>query len=116
MSWKFWEKNSNEMKEKLSGPKDIPEPVGRHLIVQLHKDPDWVWNLKGVLCHRNTTESNLFNVRVFDQRETDSKKIAVRDFTSLDDHPDLILFEGWFDKKSHRIHIEENRGPDAKAA
>jgi len=58
MSWKFWDKKAEvaapagPVAEKLSGPKEIPYPVGKHLVVSLHQDPDWVWQLKGVLRHR----------------------------------------------------------------
>ena len=44
MSWNFWKKGpekgelSKEKEEKLSKPKEIPEAVGRSLVVDLGKD------------------------------------------------------------------------------
>jgi hypothetical protein len=120
MSWNFWKKRpetadlSKEKEEKLSKPKDIPEAVGRSLVVDLGKEPDWVWKLKSVV--RRQAEKNRYDVRVFDEIQAGAKGVRVRDYTTLDEHPDLILFEGWYDKKSHMAHIEERLVPTPKAA
>jgi hypothetical protein len=37
--------------------------------------------------------------------------VTVKDYTSLDGHPELILYEGWFDKKSMKVQIEEKKIP-----
>ena len=116
MSWKFWKKDSNKKNEKLAGPRDIPAVVGRHLVIHMHKDPDWVWGLKCVVRQQKFGKPQVFNVRVFDEKEANSKKVKVKNFRSLDDHSDLILFEGWFDKSAQRAQIEEIAGCDAKAA
>jgi hypothetical protein len=120
MSWSFWKKKSvtvelSEAKEeKLSKPKDIPEPVGRYLVVDLDKDPDWVWKLKSVV--RRQAEKNRYDVRVFNEIQAGSRGVSVRDYTTLDEHPELILFEGWYDKKSHIAHMQERSEPTPKAA
>jgi len=112
MNWKFWQKEpakvtgSEAKPEKLQGPRDIPEPVGRDLVVKLSKDPDWVWSLKSVLRHRQD-KKDVYDVRVFNSNDAAMKKIAVKNFTSLDEHPELILFEGWYNKKSRDVHIDE---------
>lgn len=44
----FWKrKETKEGEIKLPGPKGIPEPAGRYMVVEEKKDPNWVWNLKG---------------------------------------------------------------------
>jgi len=93
--------------EKPPGPQDIPELVGRHLVVQKKKDPDWVWRLKAVV-RKSPKGRKAFDVRVFDAAAV-SKKVKVKDYTSLDEHPDLILFEGWFDKESMTAELEEKK-------
>lgn len=120
MNWKFWEKKA-ENKEaqgqavKLSGPKNIPEAVGRYLVVKLGKDPDWVWSLKAVV--RQRPEANTaFDVRVFAVNQASAKNLNVKNFNSLDASPDLILFEGWYDKKTNKVDIKEKSGPQPKAA
>jgi len=68
----FWKKKpateepSKPKAEKLLKPKDIPELVGRHLIVQLKQNPDWVWRLKGVVRPRSGGKDR-FDFRVFDK-------------------------------------------------
>ena len=120
MSWSFWKKKSatvelSETKEeKLSKPKDIQEPVARYLVVDLGKNPDWVWKLKSVV--RRQEEKYRYDVRVFDEAKAAANGVRVRDFTSLDEHPELILYEGWYDKKSNTAHMEEKVGPTSKAA
>ena len=118
MGWQFWKKSENNNAEKLPPPKDIPETVGRHLIVKMHKDPDWIWSLKGVVKRRQPDNKTAFDFRVFDDRDAASKRIPVKNYSSLDGHPELILFSGWFDKKTLRVHIDDadSPEPEAKAA
>lgn len=99
----FWKKNSNEEKE--SSPKNIPDAVGRFLVVGLGKNPDWVWNLKAVMRNKGK-DKDLFDVRVFDQAKANSLNIKVKNFTSLGEHPELILYEGWFNKKTFEAKVE----------
>ena len=94
--------------EKLPGPQDIPELVGRHLVVAKKKDPDWVWHLKTVV-RQSPKGKKAFDVRVFDQAQVAQKKVKIKDWTTFDEHPDLILYEGWFDKKSMKVQLEEKK-------
>jgi hypothetical protein len=120
MSWNFWKKSSKQVEpskdreEKLPKPKDIPEAVGRCLVVDHGKDPDWVWKLKSVVLQHG--EKNRFDVRIFDEIQAGAKGIRVRDYTTLDEYPDLILFEGWYDKKSYQSHMEERPALISKTA
>ena len=108
----FWKRKpaagepSKPKSEKLPGPKSIPELVGRHLITELKQDPDWVWNLKGVVRPRSEGK-DAFDFRVFDETRVAAKEVKVKDYTSLDEHPDLVIYQGWFDKKSGTVQIEE---------
>ena len=105
MSWKFWEKKNEGTHEKLPGPKDIPYPVGRHLVVDLGQDPDWVWQLKGVSLRKEGSK-DVFHVRIFSANDAAMKKVSVKNYRSLDEHQDLILFEGWFDKKTMQAQVQ----------
>jgi len=84
--------------------------VGRHLVVQLGKNPDWVWNLKGVVRPRQEGKDS-YDVRVFDEGKAAQKNVIIKDYMSLDEHPELILYQGWFDKKSMQVQIEEKKIP-----
>jgi hypothetical protein len=99
----FGKKNSNG--EKMSPPKNIPEAIGRYLVVSLGKDPDWVWNLKAVMKDRGN-EKDVFEVRVFDQSQAASRQIKVKDYNSFNEHPELILYEGWFNKKTFEVKVD----------
>jgi hypothetical protein len=116
MNWKFWgnkqkgDGQSGAKPERLARPQSIPEQVGRQLVVKLGKNPDWVWNLRAVIRKRQG-EERVYDFRVFEDAKAAAKKIMIRNYTSLDTHPDLILFDGWFDKKSWETHIEEKGTP-----
>jgi len=107
MSWKFWEKSSaGANNQRLPGPKGLPDPVGRTIVVEKGENPDWVWSLKSV--DRPTEgKKDCFDVRVFDTNAAAEKGISVRDYTSLDTAPDLILYAGWYDKKSSQVILEK---------
>lgn len=121
MAWAFWKKESGKGEQskapmkKLPKPKDIPEPVGRYLVVNLGKDPDWVWRLKGVVRQREESKDS-FDIRVFDEAKVGQARVSVKDYTSLDAHPELILYEGWFDKKSMKVQVEEKKIPHVTGA
>ena len=89
--------------EDLPKPKDILQPLGQHLVVQEKQDPDWVWRLKSVT--RGAKGENRMEFRVFDPETAFSRKLKVENFTSLDDHQDMVLFQGWYDKHSQQVQV-----------
>jgi hypothetical protein len=112
MNWKFWQKekhseNSSGTGEvKLAKPKDLPDRVGMHLVTQLKEDPDWVWNLKCALRPK-AGEKHAFEVRIFDPADAARQGVAIKNFNSLDDHADMIIFFGWFNNDTGIIKIEK---------
>ena len=120
MNWKFWEKKqegtapAGAQAVKQSGAKRIHESVGRYLVVKLQADPDWVWNLKQVERQRPEAKT-AFDVRIFEERQITAKNVLVKDFGSLEAHPDLILYEGWFDKKTMKVQVEDKKAPPRAA-
>lgn len=102
------ESPSRSQVSKLPGPGDIPELVKRYLIAERKMDPDLARILKAVV-RASSTEKGVFNIRIFDQAEAAVKKIAVENYTSLDEHPILIIYEGWFDEGSKRVKLEEKK-------
>lgn len=110
--WKFWEKKSGEgvasdvKEQKLSKPKYLPQTVGQYLVVTMGKDPDWVWKLKTVeRPHKEVKGANYF--RIFDPVEAVRLSVMIRDYTSLDGRAELILYQGWYEKNSRKVFIEE---------
>jgi len=49
------------------------------------------------------------NIRVFDNSEAQARQIEVKDYTSLDEHPELIIYEGWFDERSKQVKLAEKK-------
>jgi hypothetical protein len=106
----FWGKKSTkeeEKKEKMSGPKEIPGPVRNYLVAERKMDPDLAKLLKAV--ERKSTTGATFNIRVFDDSEARAKKVQIKDYTSLDECPDLIIYEGWFDEGAKQVKLEEKK-------
>ncbi len=93
---------------KLPGPRSVEEIVGRQIVVDLKQNPDWVWQLRSVVRQR-TDGKHRFDFRVFDGAQVAEKKVKVRDFTSFDDHPEVVLYQGWFDKVSMEVHFEKKK-------
>ena len=114
MFWKFWEHEKTKTgEERLPGPKDIPDHVARYLVVVEKKDSDWVWKLKGVV--RPTEKKKAFYCRVFSEAAAAKAGVKVKDWSSLDEHFDLILWEGYVDKETNTVRPEKFAKPAAPA-
>jgi hypothetical protein len=103
----FWGKKSAKEEGKLSGPKAIPGPAQNYLVAERKMDPDLVKLLKAVEC-KSTTEV-AFNIRVFDDSEAIARQVQVKDYNSLDECPDLIIYEGWYDERAKQAKLEERK-------
>jgi len=109
----FWKKRraeepSKPKVEKLPKPKGMFQLLLNYLMTEMKQDPIWLWTLKTVVRPRPESK-DAFDVRVFDEAQVAAKKVAIKDYTSLNEHPDLILYEGWFDKKSGKVQIEAKK-------
>jgi len=107
----FWKKPKTEessppKSEKLPEPRSIEELVGREIVVQLKQNPDWVWKLRSVVRRREGGKHR-FDFRVYDDAQETAEKAKIKDYTSFDKYPKLILFQGWFDKVSMEVHFED---------
>jgi hypothetical protein len=94
--------------EKLPGPKGIPSLVGKYLIEKKEREPNWVWRLVGVE-RKSAKGEQAFDIRLFIGTEAVEKRIKVKDYTSLDAHPELIHYEGWYNKESKQVELEEKK-------
>ena len=116
----FWNKRikttdpNTSQKSKLKPPSDLPHQVGRHLVVNLQKDPDWVWDLKAVVKPVEGGKKSARHFRIYDPAQSAKQGIKILNYDSLDACPELILYEGDFDKDSNAVSLAD-RGP-AKAA
>ena len=97
--------------EKLPGPRNVPNPVEKELISKYKIEADLVQLLKAVVRKRPQRETE-FEYRVFDQSEADARQVQIRDYNSLDEHPDLVLYEGWFDEETKHAEMTEKSKPN----
>jgi hypothetical protein len=106
----FWNRGkTKEGEPQLPGPKDLPQLVGGHMVVEEKKNPDWVWKLKGVV--RPAGKKTAFYCRVFDATQAAQAGVKVKDWSSLDEHSDLIIWEGYFDKETNKVRREKFTKP-----
>ena len=119
MDWKFWRNKqagpdaSNAPKIKMSGPKELPEVIGIYLVTNGKRDPDWVWSLK-CLLRRHPDNKSSYDFRIFNPIQMGIETICIKDYTSLDNHPELILFHGSFDKRTNQVELKKE-APDLEA-
>jgi hypothetical protein len=107
MNWKFWQKNNASQEARgLTKPKDLPEALGRYLVVDLQKDPDWVWTLKAAM-RRREEDRDIKDLRIFHPDRAMAAGVTVRNYLSLDDAPDLILYEGWLNTRTQQMELFE---------
>ncbi len=92
----FWKKD----RKALPGPRGVPDTVGRDIVTKLGGDPDKVWNSFQAVVRPKEGERDTFEVRVFDGAQASSRHVSIKDYNSLDEYSDLILYEGWFNKKA----------------
>jgi hypothetical protein len=118
MKWKFWQRDDDKAqkgKSRLPRPRDLPEQVGRYLVVDMQKDPDWVWNLKAVTRPQAEGGSRR-DIRIFNPAAADHSGIQIRNYDSLEMYQEMILFDGWYDKKNNQIEIKIRKTEEAAAA
>jgi hypothetical protein len=119
MNWKFWTKKIQPdvgvVEKPLPKPKAIPEVVGRHLVVEMKKDPDFVWKLMAVV-RPHQGNKNAFDIRVYSPVEAGVRSVNVKNFNTLDAAPDLILYEGRYDKAANTAELVDRSRQKADAA
>jgi hypothetical protein len=94
-----------DVKVKLSRPTAIPGLVQKYLTAERKMDPDLARLLMAVV----RPGANGRDIRIFDESETEAKKVQVKDYSSLNEHADLIIYEGRFDDDSKKVELEEKK-------
>ncbi len=102
----FWGKKSEKEEGKLAGPRNIPDLIQKHLVTEGKMNPELATLLKAVL-RKNQNGDRSFHVRIFDELDAKAKKVQVKDYSSLDERPDLTIYEGVFDEASKQVNLKE---------
>ncbi len=97
----FWKKNKNR-------PVPMSAFLSRHIAKESEKLPvnadHWVKYMSVERAHAD--DQDTFDVRIFDENIALKSNFKVTDYTSLDAHPDLIIFEGWYNKKTKKADVK----------
>ena len=103
------EEKSKAGEAKLPGPKGMPELLGSRLVTDFKVDPGWAWNdaNKVMIKDAEVDGKPITYFRIPDWKTADNKKIDIKNYHSLDAHPELILIEGRLDKKSKTVHVDK---------
>ncbi len=95
-----------------------PAAVGRKLVELMQKMPHasdhWV-RLKAIM-RLQEGKTSVYDVRVFDEYDADQKKVKITNWASLDQNPDLVQYDGWYDTKSKKAEMKVVQQPTAPAA
>jgi hypothetical protein len=97
-------------KEKLNTdrPIGVPSCVGHKIIKLFQKMPlnsTNRWMIYKAVIRQRNENCDEYDIRIFEEGETQLAKVKVANFNSLDKYPNLIQFEGWFNPKSKLVEI-----------
>jgi hypothetical protein len=108
MFWYKWFHKTDRkesQKPRLKPPTDLPQSIGRYLVVNLEKDPDWVWSLKAVWRTIEGGKKSARHFRVYDPAQSATQGINIENYNSLDSYSELILYAGDYDKDSLNLSL-----------
>ena len=100
-------KKSEDNELKLPGPRAVPTPVEKYLI-NMKIDGAWIRFLKSV-TRNSTNGSNDVDIRIYDPSDVVAHRIQMVNYTTLDNHPEVILYEGSFNEATNEVKLTEKR-------
>ena len=110
----FWRKKSVEEKVKekkrKKEVKKIEGVLWGYMVSQQGVIVDVLQNLRRVECEAEVGGKPVTMIRIFDPAVANQKGVDVDDYRSLDDHPDLVLYEGYYQAaagEATNIHIKK---------
>ena len=101
----FWRKKRKKAVNKIEGAV-WGYIAGRHGVTV-----NMLQNLRRVECDGVVGGKQVTMIRIFDPASANEKGVAIEDYESLDSHPELILYEGYYQKtpagEATNIRIEK---------
>ena len=91
------------------GPKEIPSWAYLYLVTTLKVPAENLTGLRSVQKIGFWDGRPVTFIRIYDPR-TSEEAWQVKDFTSLDQHPELILYEGYWEKSTNFVLLERRAG------
>ena len=96
------------------GPSDVPHWAYLYLVTTLKVPPENLAGLRSVQKMGFWDGKPVTFIRIYDLR-TSEEALQVKDFTSLDQHPELILYEGYWEKGSDQVFLERRAAPKSRS-
>lgn len=90
------------------GPDGIPLILNVHLVTKRNFDPDYLAGLECVQRVDFLADDAVVFFRLFDPVDVPGN-ITITDYGALDEHPELIHYEGHIDPKNHWINVVPGR-------
>ena len=87
------------------GPKELPWSAHRYLVTRLKVPSESLKGLRSLHRVGFRDGKAVTFIRIYDPLATEGKA-KVKDFSSLDLHPELILYEGYWEKASDFVFLE----------
>lgn len=112
--WKFWQATPKSSgingvgTDKLQKPQELPDRVGRHLVVKMGLEPDLVWSLR-CIYRKKADEPGVFQIRIFESQYLTEMGMRHLNYDSLNNHPDLILYQGTYRKDNDQVFLARGR-------
>ena len=110
----FWrrkgEKGVKGKEKKKKAVKKIEGTLWGYMVGERGVIGDILQNLRQVECGGVVGGKQVTMIRIFDPASATEKGVAIDDHESLDSHPELILYEGYYLKiggEAKDIHIEK---------
>jgi hypothetical protein len=92
------------------GPKDIPSWVYMYLVTTLKVPAENLTGLRSVQKMGFWDGKLVTFIRIYDPLTSEEAR-QVKDFSSLDQHPELVLYEGYLEEGSDRVYLERKIAP-----
>jgi hypothetical protein len=96
------------------GPKDIPTLVYVYLMTTFEVPAEKLTVLRSLLKAGFWDGKPVTFIRIYEPSASEEAR-QIKDFTSLDKHPDLILYEGYGEKGSDRVYLERKTAPKPRS-
>jgi hypothetical protein len=92
------------------GPKEIPSWVYYCLVSNLKVTPESLTSLRSVQKTGFRGGKPVVFIRIYDPGVSE-EAWRVKDFICLDQHPELVLYEGYWEKGSYQVFLERRATP-----
>ena len=97
----FWRKG-----KKRTAVKKIEGPLWGYMVSEHRVIVDVLGKLRQLQRHERVVGGKeVILIRIFDPAAADKKSVTIEDYESLDDHPELILYEGYCGESGGRLNI-----------